>query len=205
MAPRPASPTPAPYSEILKMSNTDSKQLSLALTTPFPANAVHFRPLLVKDGRALAVAYLDARAVMQRLDSVFGVGGWQDSYQIVIGGNVVCTLAVKVDSEWIRKSDVGNPSEQSDEGDKLKAAFSDSLKRAACKIGVGRYLYRVPAQWVEYDAQKKQFKAKPKLSAWALPAPKPPNEKSASTNGASPARNGHAITTNLSPAPENQP
>lgn len=184
------------------MTNIDAKQLSLALTAPFPAHAIHFRPLLVKDGRALAVAYLDARAVMQRLDSVFGVGGWQDRYQITNSGSVVCTLTVCVEGRWVRKSDVGSPSEQPDEGDKLKAAFSDALKRAAVKIGIGRYLHRVPLQWVDYDAQKKQFKTPPKLPAWALPAPKP-HEEAGPTNGVSPVRNGHASSTNPSAAQEN--
>jgi hypothetical protein len=40
--------------------------------------------------------------------------------------------------------DVGGPSEQPDEGDRVKAAFSDALKRAAVKFGIGRYLYRLP-------------------------------------------------------------
>jgi hypothetical protein len=92
----------------------------------------------VKGNRALAAAYLDARAVMQRLDSVFGVGGWKDRYVITGSGSVVCTLSLKIDGEWVEKSDVGSPSEQPDDGDKLKAAFSDSLKRAACKCGIGR-------------------------------------------------------------------
>jgi hypothetical protein len=109
---------------------------------------------------------------MQRLDSVFGVGGWQDAYQLVNGGCVVCTLSVKFDGEWIDKTDVGSPSEEPDNGDKLKAAFSDALKRAAIKLGIGRYLYRLPRQWVDYDPQSKQFKATPSLPAWALPAAK---------------------------------
>jgi len=33
--------------------NTDAKQLSLALTAPFPADAVHWKPLSVKGSRAL--------------------------------------------------------------------------------------------------------------------------------------------------------
>ena len=103
----------------------DSKQLSLALTAPFPPDAVHWKPIVVKGNRALAAAYLDARAVMQRLDCVFGVGSWKDAYQPVNGGSVVCTLSVKVDGEWVDKTDVGSPSEQPDSGDKLKAAFSD--------------------------------------------------------------------------------
>ncbi len=151
--------------------NTDTKQLSLALTAPFPPDAVHFKPLAVKGNRALAAAYLDARAVMQRLDSVFGVGGWKDAYQLVAGGSVVCTLSVRVDGEWVEKTDVGSPSEQPDDGDKLKAAFSDALKRAAIKLGIGRYLYRLPRLWVDYDPQKREFVKPPLLPAWALPTP----------------------------------
>src|SRR5262249_54020635 len=64
--------------------------------------------------------------------------------------------------EWLTKVDVGGPSEQPDGGDGLKAAFSDALKRAAVKYGVGRYLYRLPSQWVDYDPQRKQFKQTPR-------------------------------------------
>ncbi len=151
---------------------TDTKQLSLALTAPFPADCIHWKPLSIKGNRALAVAFLDARAVMQRLDSVFGVGGWRDSYVVADGGSVICTLSVKVDGEWVCKTDVGSPSEQPDDGDKLKAAFSDSLKRAAIKLGIGRFLYRLPRQWVDFDPQTRQFVQTPKLPAWALPAAK---------------------------------
>jgi len=150
----------------------DSRQLSRQLTEPFPAEAVHFKPLTVKGNRALAAAYLDARAVMQRLDSVFGVGGWKDHYVITDSGSVVCTLSVKVDGEWIDKTDVGSPSEQPDDGDKMKAAFSDALKRAAVKLGIGRYLYRLPQQWLDYDPQHRKFVAPPKLPPWAMPVAK---------------------------------
>jgi hypothetical protein len=30
---------------------------------------------------------------------------------------------------------------------------------------VGRYLYRLPSQWVEYDPQREQFKQTPRLPA----------------------------------------
>jgi hypothetical protein len=50
-----------------------------------------------------------------------------------------------------RKEDVGGQSEQPDEGDRRKAAFSDALKRAAVKFGIGRYLYRQKPQWVDWD------------------------------------------------------
>ena len=76
----------------------------------------------------------------------------------------------------MEKTDVGSPSEQPDDGDKLKAAFSDALKRAAIKLGIGRYLYRLPRQWVDYDPQARQFKNMPTLPAWALPQGKPREE-----------------------------
>jgi hypothetical protein len=69
----------------------------------------------------------------------------------------------------VTKVDVGGPSEQPDGGDRLKAAFSDALKRAAVKFGVGRYLYRLPAQWVDYDPQKRQFVRTPTVPPFALP------------------------------------
>jgi hypothetical protein len=40
------------------------------------------------------------------------------------------------------------------------------------KFGIGRYLYRLPAQWVEYDPVKKQITQLPQLPAFALPKPK---------------------------------
>lgn len=154
------------------------------LREPFSPDDVQWKPQAVsKDGaKALAVAYIDARAVMNRLDDVLGVDGWQDSYEVLPSltgagdGNkgrpknsVVCKLRIRIDGEWVEKSDVGGESSQPDEGDRLKSAFSDALKRAAVKLGVGRYLYDLPLQWVDYDGQKRRFKHSPSLPKWALP------------------------------------
>jgi hypothetical protein len=122
----------------------------------------------VKDNRALAVAYIDARTVMDRLDKALGVGNWQTSYR-EIGHGVVCTLSVRIVGEWVSHEDVGSYSDQPDEGDKVKAAFSDALKRAAVHLGIGRYLYSLPKQWCDYDTHKRQFVKTPSLPAWALP------------------------------------
>jgi hypothetical protein len=43
------------------------------------------------------------------------------------------------------------------------------LKRAAVKFGIGRYLYRLPAQWQDYDPQRRQFVKTPSLPPWAIP------------------------------------
>jgi hypothetical protein len=78
-------------------------------------------------------------------------------------GSVVCRLKVRLGNDWITKMDVGAPSEQPDEGDRRKAAFSDALKRAAVKFGIGRYLYRLKDLWVDYDPQRRAFARPPML------------------------------------------
>ena len=140
-----------------------------ALSAPFDLAEVKFKPQMVKNNRALAIAYIDVRLIQDRLDHVLGAENWQDDYEILPDGSVTCRLRLNLGGQWVTKMDVGSPSEQPDGGDRLKAAFSDALKRAAVKFGIGRYLYRLPAQWVEYDPVKKQITQLPKLPAFALP------------------------------------
>jgi hypothetical protein len=157
-----------------------SELLRRALRRPFDPAEVKWKPQAVsKHGNsAMAVAYIDARAVMDRLDEAVGVGNWRDEYTEASGGVVLCRLSLRVGGEWVSKEDVGSESEQPDPQDKRKAAYSDALKRAAVKWGIGRYLYHLPQQWVPYDKQKRCFTQKPQLPAWALPSydadPPPP-------------------------------
>jgi hypothetical protein len=143
--------------------------ITRCLAAPFALTEVKFKPQVVKNNRAMALAYVDARAIQDRLDDVLGVEGWQDEYTTLEDGSVVCRLRLRIGREWITKMDVGSPSEQPDGGDRLKAAFSDALKRAAVKFGIGRYLYRLPAIWCDYDPVKKQFSRAPTLPAFAQP------------------------------------
>lgn len=152
--------------------STPVDELTEALAAPFDAREVRFKPAVVSGNRALALAYVDARVIQDRLDDVLGVTGWQDEYECLPEGSVVCRLRLRIGDEWITKMDVGGQSEQPDEGDRRKAAFSDALKRAAVKFGIGRYLYRLPSQWVDYDPKKRQFAHTPTLPPSALPKPK---------------------------------
>jgi len=147
------------------------QDLAEALADPFDPAEVKWKAQATRGERAMAVAYIDARCVMDRLDDVAGVDGWQDVYIVLPGGEVTCRLSVNVVGRWITKEDVGGQSEQPDDGDKMKAAFSDALKRAAVKFGVGRYLYRLPTQWVGYDPQRRQLTVRPELPDWARPRP----------------------------------
>lgn len=146
--------------------------LTTALAAPFEPREVKFKPQMVKNNRCLAMAYIDARLIQDRLDDVLGVENWEDGYKILTDGSVMCRLRLKIGDRWITKTDVGSPSEQPDQGDRLKAAFSDALKRAAVKFGIGRYLYRLPAAWVDYDPVKKQIVSPPQLPAFAVPKAK---------------------------------
>lgn len=156
---------------------TDPRQiLRLALAEPFHADEINWKPQAISKDKtkALAVAFINARAVMDRLDDVVGPLGWQDDYETHPDGSVTCRLSLKDGVEWVTKQDVGGESEQPDRHDKRKAAFSDALKRAGVQWGIGRYLYHLPKQWCDYDDKKRQFIRTPTLPAWALPGAKTP-------------------------------
>ena len=154
--------------ELTTSSTADA--VMAALAEPFDPAEVKWKPQVVKGDRALAVAYIDARVVQDRLDQVFGVAGWKSDFERVGEHSVMCRLSVRIDGEWITRTDVGSTSEQPDAGDKMKAAFSDALKRAAVTFGVGRYLYRLGMTWTPYDSARKQFTQVPTMPKWALPS-----------------------------------
>lgn len=96
-----------------------------------------------------ALAYLTARDVMHRLDSVMGVANWSDAYQET-PKRLLCSLSLRIDDEWIVKTDgAGNTDIEGEKG-----GISDAFKRAAVKWGVGRYLYDCPAPWIDLENGK---------------------------------------------------
>ena len=154
-----------------------------SLAAPFAANEVRLKPGAVSGNRALAMPYIDARTVMDRLDTVLGMDAWKDAYEPLADGTVLCRLSCRIADAWIEKQDVGAPSEQKDAGDRRKAAFSDALKRAAVKFGVGRYLYQTPAAWRDFDPRTKRFAT----------ADTPPSRNGHVMAAPPAARNGHAV------------
>lgn len=152
-----------------------AEEIAFALGEPFDPQTVKFKPQKVTGNRAMVVAYADARTIQNRLDEVVGVIGWQDSYELLPDGSVKCELAINFGTEqspnWIKKSDVGGQSKQPDDGDRMKSAFSDALKRAAVKFGCGRFLYTLGFVWWDYDPVKKELINADELRA-TLPRPK---------------------------------
>ncbi len=143
-------------------------EFTKALAAPFPIADIRFKAQAVKGDRALALPYIDARVVQERLDQVLGVDGWQDDYTPLPDGGMLCKLSLRFGEAWVTKSDAGRSGEGKERD--CKSATSDALKRAAVKFGIGRYLYRLPRQWVPYDQQTKQLREKPRLPDWAMPA-----------------------------------
>jgi len=123
-----------------------------SLAAPFDPKAVSWRAQSVtkknpEAPKAMALAYIDARDVMDRLDEVVGPEGWEDAYVETPLGRVICTIRIKVDGEWVSKSDGAGKTDV--EGD--KGGISDAFKRAAVKWGIGRYLYNMPTPWVRCE------------------------------------------------------
>lgn len=126
------------------------------LSAPFPRQAIHWRAQQVtRNGdKALALAYLDARDVMDRLDMVCGPENWQDAYTETARGRVLCKIGIRVGDDWVWKSD--GAGETAVEGE--KGGISDALKRAAVHWGIGRYLYRFEAVWCPCETHNGKWK-----------------------------------------------
>ncbi|MBL8055954.1 MAG: SWIM zinc finger family protein [Anaerolineales bacterium] len=173
--PKDAAPTTGPKPQ---PAGPTLESLVQRLRAPFPASQVSWKPQTIsKDkARAMAVAYIDARDVMDRLDEVVGAFNWQVEHREA-AGQLITGLGLRhpQDGQWRWKWDVGfvggSDSDNDDEQMKaVKGTASDGLKRAAVLWGVGRYLYSLPKQWLDWDADKRQFKQAPVLPKWAVPA-----------------------------------
>jgi hypothetical protein len=133
------------------------------LARPFTVNAVKFKPQTVtKDQtKAMATFHVDARLVAARLNAIVGADGWHDTYRVLFEMDarshasfhfpVECALTVL----GVTKTDVGVHALAAPDGNAVKSAYSDALKRAAVKFGVGAYLYALPKVW----AQTKTYQA----------------------------------------------
>lgn len=127
------------------------------LKTPYPAAEIEWRVGSTNSDKTsgLALAYLTARHVMERLDAVCGPENWQDRYEFH-GARTVCYLSIRVGDDWITKGDGAGDSDVEAE----KGAISDALKRAAVKWGIGRYLYDLGNIWVDLEPAGRSYKIK---------------------------------------------
>ena len=125
------------------------------LAQPFAPRFITWKPgKTTKDGsKCLALTYADLRAYMERLDEVCGLD-WSVEYQpwgdgrinarLTIGGVVRCSTG-EADAQDAKNGLAGSVTE------------AMAFKRAAAMFGLGRYLYDLPATWVEFDSPRKRI------------------------------------------------
>jgi len=141
------------------------------LNAPFPVDKIHWRVGVTNKKKVnpptkgIALAYIDARDVMERLDEVVGIGNWQARYTHVGSHGVVCEIGIRtypqgklleydptqpipqIPNEWVWKANgAGDTAVEA-----TKGAMSDAFKRAGVLWGIGRYLYDVENTWVNID------------------------------------------------------
>lgn len=167
------------------------------LAAPFPPENIEWR--IGQSGKkgngeiwAKALAYIDNRGVMNRLDSVLGAGNWRDEYKVIgpageaTSGGFLCGISVLIEGEWVTKWDGADWPDT----EPFKGAASGAEKRAAVKWGIGRYLYNLDGDFVSlvgkeqkreegvhYQPQSKGRRGdveefywrEPQLPHWALP------------------------------------
>ncbi len=138
------------------MTETQKKQLA----QPFKAEDIEWRIAATNSEKTkgLAVAYVDSRAIQERLDNVLGCENWQNEFTVVPNAEAdssayVCAISVYSPerNEWIKKSDGAGPSDI----EPVKGGLSGALKRAASVWSIGRYLYGLEGVWVDIEQKGK--------------------------------------------------
>lgn len=130
-----------------KQQNKSKPTLQEQLAAPFDPAELRWKPGS-KSGdrsRAMIMPYVTGRAIMDRLDLVFGPAGWSDSYERIDGKAWRCRITATIDGRDVFKEGLSDEPQF----EAIKGGASGALKRAAVKWGIGRYLYRLPAVWVD--------------------------------------------------------
>jgi hypothetical protein len=146
-------------------------------------NDLEWKPGSVrKDGsKAMLMAYMNARAIMDRLDEAVGPDNWWDSYEAGPSGGVVCHLTIRTEHGPVTKTDGA----ENTDFEPVKGGISNALKRAASRWGIGRYLYWLDTGWsqvltgypewgtpyvnITKDKKRIGYCLTPVLPEWAVP------------------------------------
>lgn len=126
------------------------------LSAPFDPIDIHWRVGSTNKDKtkAMALAYIDARALYNRLDNVCGPENWQVRYPLLEADKTVCEIGIRIDGEWLWKSNIAGDTDI--EG--AKGGASDALKRAGVPWGIGRYLYALKSPWVTIEPYGRSYK-----------------------------------------------
>lgn len=145
-------------------------EITKRLNAPFKPNEIEWRIGVTNSAKTkgIAMPYITARAIQQRLDDIFGIFGWRNEFREWKTSKQLCGISIFHNGEWITKWDGADDSNM----DATKGGLSGAMKRCATQWGIGRYLYKIPTQWVDIEQIGKSYKIKgkpPELPNWALP------------------------------------
>ena len=125
------------------------------LREPFRKEELEFRVGATNNDKSmgLVLAYVQARAIQNRLDELFGVDGWTVSYKEISAG-FICSLSIKINDRWVTKEDGAGMTEY----ESVKGGISNAFKRVASSgFGIGRYLYNAKKNWYPIRQQGKGY------------------------------------------------
>ncbi|WP_176551105.1 Rad52/Rad22 family DNA repair protein [Bacillus sp. AFS040349] len=167
------------------------EEIMKRLQEPFAPEDIEWRvhrSMYVGDQvKAIVCAYVNNRAIQNRLDEVMGPFGWKNEFSTWRDKGVLCGISLKFGDEWVTKYDAADETNF----ESTKGGISASSKRTASAWGIGRYLYNVDEQWVNitqsrstnediyFNAEVKKGNSKeyvkgywsaPRLPDWALPS-----------------------------------
>ena len=150
--------TAVPFHPILGGPCATLAEAAVHARRPFTSGVVQARIWTQTDEHADVVFYVDARAVVDRLN-VLLPGHWRAGYALidqrpVEGGDPVLVYECRLTLFGETYADVG-------EGSDHKAARSDALKRAAVHIGIGHCLYRIGRVRMRPGPRPHQLRGRP--------------------------------------------
>ena len=126
------------------------------LSFPFPAKALQWRvgPCNRDKTRGVALAYVDSRDYIERLNTVLGLG-WEDAYTFtVVGTRIVCKCELRLHLGERSIVRTGDGDCELEDPNATTVASAQAFKRACVKFGLGAYLYALPLEWVALEGDK---------------------------------------------------
>lgn len=167
------------------MERLNTREVFAQLAEPFPSKDIEWRVMQMfttQNGpRATVAAYVQSRAIMNRLDEVVGPERWENEIRELSDGGILQGIRIWLDNgQSITKWDGADRTQI----ESTKGGISNALKRCGVLLGIGRYLYEMETQFVDihpnktsqqdiYVQDKKKniqgYFTPPMLPDWALP------------------------------------
>ncbi|WP_170885727.1 Rad52/Rad22 family DNA repair protein [Bacillus alkalicellulosilyticus] len=157
------------------------EEIKAELIKPFPPEEIEWRVLRCwksQNGQwAVVCPYVSNRAIMNRLDDIFGIDGWENEIKEIHSG-IMCGLTIFMNNQAITKWDGADTTNI----ESTKGGISNAMKRCAVQFGIGRYLYyleefRVQVHpdrnagpyYVKDKSGVQGYWKSPRLPEWAIP------------------------------------